>query len=311
MNILLTAIGSMSAECAITKLKSNGHYIVGCDIYPKEWHYESGLCDCFYQAPFATNKDEYIEFLLNICHKHKIDLLIPLTDLEIDVINDARSLFEKANIKLGMQSSEVLKVARNKFTLFKTFENDDFVPSVPTYLLSELKSEISYPCVAKPYNGRSSEGLVYAQNKEQLDSIKNIGNYIVQEKISGSIFTVDYVRDGSNDIDMAVAREELLRTKNGAGLTVKIVNDNQLFKLVSHIGNKLNINGCVNMEFILNDNKYYLIDINPRFSAGVAFSVVSGYDMINNHINCFIGHRIDNPIEVSEKIIIKKYQEVC
>ena len=43
MNILLTAIGSMSAKCAINQLKTTGHNIIGCDIYPKEWHTESTL----------------------------------------------------------------------------------------------------------------------------------------------------------------------------------------------------------------------------------------------------------------------------
>lgn len=41
MRILITAIGSMSAECAIKHLKNAGHFVVGCDIYPQEWHYET------------------------------------------------------------------------------------------------------------------------------------------------------------------------------------------------------------------------------------------------------------------------------
>ena len=59
MNILLTAIGSMSAKCAINQLKTTGHNIIGCDIYPKEWHTESKLCDYFYQAPYATDEEKY------------------------------------------------------------------------------------------------------------------------------------------------------------------------------------------------------------------------------------------------------------
>ena len=111
-------------------------------------------------------------------------------------------------------------------------------------------------------------------------------------------------------VDCVVPRQELLRTSNGAGLTVQIVSDESLIKLVSYIGNKLNINGCVNMEFILNNGNYYLIDINPRFSAGVAFSIVSGYDMIINHIRCFCNQSVDAQIALEEKIIIKIYEEV-
>ena len=108
----------------------------------------------------------------------------------------------------------------------------------------------------------------------------------------------------------SVSREELLRTKNGAGLTVRICNDQKLQNLVSHIGERLNINGCVNMEFIGYYDNYYLIDINPRFSAGIAFSVLSGYDMVNNNLRCFMGKEIDPPINIEENLIIKKYKEV-
>lgn len=310
MNILITAIGSMSADCAIKRLKESGNFVVGCDIYPGEWHSETSLCDLFYQAPLATEKQKYIDFLLDICRKHCIECLIPLTDLEIDVINEFRGAFNQSNVTLCMQSEKVLNIARNKFTLFKTFENDDLVPSVPTVMLSDTSAIINYPCVAKPYNGRSSEGLLYIQSENQLKSIKNKDCYIVQDKIEGPIYTVDYIRSSSSGKDMAIPRVELLRTKNGAGLTVEIKNNEYIKNLVSYIGGKLDINGCVNMEFIEHNQKYYLIDINPRFSAGVAFSVLTGYDMINNHVRCFIDQEIDDAISLSERLMIKKYVEV-
>ena len=63
MTVLVTAIGSFSADCVITTLKSKGHKVVGCDIYPAIWHAVSKDCDNVYQAPFATKEQEYISFL--------------------------------------------------------------------------------------------------------------------------------------------------------------------------------------------------------------------------------------------------------
>jgi len=310
MRLLLTAIGSMSAECAINKLKSAGHYIVGCDIYPREWHYETKLCDAFYQTPFATKENEYVDFLINLCKKEDLKFIIPLTDLEIDVVDSHRFVFEENGIILCMQDPETLMIVRNKYLLYKYFENDVNVPSIKSCLLSDLDSNMIYPCIAKPYNGRSSEGLIRNATKEQILAIENKNLYLIQEEKIGDVYTVDYCRSRKFNLDVAVPRKELLRTKNGAGLTIQTIPDDSLVSLTSYIGNKLDINGCVNMEFILNEDKYYLIDINPRFSAGVAFSVMSGYDMISNHLNCFIGENIQKQIELKERIIIKKYQEV-
>lgn len=64
------------------------------------------------------------------------------------------------------------------------------------------------------------------------------------------------------------------------------------------------------MEFILNNGKYYLIDINPRFSAGIAFTICSGYNVVLNHLRCFNNEDIDKQIDIKEQIIIKKYDEV-
>lgn len=310
MRILITAIGSMSAECAIQKLKEQGHFVVGCDIYPAEWHYETKLCDLFYQAPFATNEVEYVNFLINVCKDNHLKYIIPLTDLEIDIINKNRKIFEDNTLILCMQSEEVLKVARDKYKLYKEFENDEKVPSVRTYIADNIPDNFLFPCIAKPYNGRSSEGLMRNVSREQIATIGDKNNYIVQEQLSGNVFTVDYVRSSKYKADASVPRQELLRTKNGAGLTIRTCSDSILINLTSYIGNRLNINGCVNMEFIYNKGYYYLIDINPRFSAGVAFSVISGYDMITNHLRCFNGERIDDPIAIDDRIIIKKYEEV-
>lgn len=311
MRILVTAIGSMSAECAINKLKKSGNYVIGCDIYPKEWHYEATLCDKFYQAPFATECKEYIQFLLDVCSENDLSYIIPLTDLEIDVINRNRASFDEKGIILCMQSEKVLDIVRNKYKLYKFFANDDNVPSVKTCLLTELYDTMTYPCIAKPYNGRSSEGLIRNASKEQILAISDKENYIIQEQIEGNVFTVDYCRSGKSGMACAVPRQELLRTKNGAGLTVKTSCDENLLRLVSYIGDKLDVNGCVNMEFIKNGDKYYLIDINPRFSAGIAFSVMQGYDMVNNHVRCFNNEDIDGQIDMTERILIKKYQEVA
>ena len=308
MNILLTAIGSMSALCAIKKLHEAGHKVIGCDIYPEEWHYEASLCDVFKQAPYA-NTEEYIPFLIQLAKENDVKYIFPLTDLEIDIVNGKREVFEKEGIVVCISSKETLAVARNKYVLFKTFEDDDKVLSVPTLTSVDDLSTLTYPCVAKPKGGRSSEGLCYLESANQLNNIKDKTNYIFQEKISGSICTIDYVRDVETGKCFCVPREELLRTKNGAGTTVKVFHDKALEDLVDYIGQKLNICGAVNMEFIKNENGYYLIDINPRFSAGIAFSCKTGYDFINAHLACFMDNEIPAPVAFTEKIEIKYFVE--
>lgn len=307
-SVLVTAIGSFSADCVVNSLKAKGYKVVGCDIYPSRWHAVSKDCDSVYQAPFATNEREYISFLLEACKKEQVDCIFPLTDLEIDVLNRHRVEFADANVSVFIQSETCLNIARDKFAMYRLFKDDENV-NVPHSVCSEkLGLNFPIPAIAKPINGRSSEGLKRITRSEELKEFVGMTNYIIQQNVPGSVFTVDYVRDSFGN-DFAVPREELLRTKNGAGTTVRVFSDELLSKTVSYIGDKLGIIGCVNMEFIFNDSKYYLIDINPRFSAGVAFSNFVGYDMVTNHLKAVIGECISSPIEYKEQIVCKRYKE--
>ena len=307
MNILVTAIGSMSAERVITQLKIIGNLVVGCDIYPKEWHYESTLCDYFYQAPYATTGIEYCKFLIETCKKHNINYIVPLTDLEIDVINKNRELF--TGIILCMPNSDIIKIVRNKYELYKYFEHDSIIKVPTTWTLNNYKIRYN-TVVAKMVNSRSSQGLLIKPTFEQLMAIDNKSNYIVQQYIDGNVCTIDYCRSAKDNEDVIIIREELIRTSNGAGLTVKLFNDEKLKTMVSHIGKRLDINGAICIEFIHNNDNYYLIDINPRFSAGIDFSFNAGYDIVTNHMNCFNNLPIDKQIKIEEKILIKKYTTI-
>lgn len=51
--ILVTAIGSSAAGIVIKELQRYGFYVVGTDIYPKEWLVDSFRADGFYQVPRA------------------------------------------------------------------------------------------------------------------------------------------------------------------------------------------------------------------------------------------------------------------
>ncbi|WP_300549009.1 ATP-grasp domain-containing protein [uncultured Bacteroides sp.] len=310
MNILVTAIGSFSADCVINTLRSHRHFVVGCDIYPSEWHTVSKDCNVVYQVPFATKEKEYINSLLHICTKHKVKYVFPLTDLEIDVLNKYRQEFKDNGVLLCIQSVACLEVARDKYKMYRLFKDDPTV-KVPLSVFScNLAEDFPLPAIAKPVNGRSSEGLQRIHHREDLLRMKEVDGYIIQELLDGNVYTIDYVRNASTKSDFAIPREELLRTKNGAGTTVRIVPNEYLMNVSSYIGNKLDLNGCVNMEFIHHENAYYLIDINPRFSAGVAFSNFVGYDMVTSHLNCFADNEdIISPIDYKEQLLCKRYKE--
>lgn len=308
MNILVTAIGSMSAECVISTLKRKGHTVFGCDIYPSEWHSISNACKKVYLAPPAIDESNYINFLNRIIQENNISFIFPLTDIEIDIIRQNKERNLDKNVTFCISNNNALSIARNKYNLYLAFKDDNRITSLHTLLSSDPDAiNLSLPCIAKPCNGRSSEGIKRIFSQEELLQACKLENYIIQEYIKGPVYTIDYVRSSKTQNDFCILREELLRTSNGAGTVVRITNNKKLKELASIIGQKLNINGCVNMEFIENNNKFYLIDINPRFSAGIGFSCLTGYDMVTSHLNCYLQQDILPGIVYNEQIMRKRF----
>ncbi|MFV0201305.1 ATP-grasp domain-containing protein [Empedobacter falsenii] len=307
-NVLVTAIGSFSATTVINSLNEDSRInkVYGCDIYPKEWHYISKECVEVFKAPLVSQEKEYLQFIKKIVSIYNIDIIIPLTDIEVDFFNQYRDHFNDILVTIG--SSEFLSLARDKYKLNNYLSSKDIkIPK--TYGFNELNKEL-FPLIGKPKNGRSSEGIVYLQNYSDLSPYFNYGDYIFQEIINGEIITIDMVRDDRNNSIAIIPRKELIRTKNGAGTTVELLCDEHLVQLSSDISQNLNATGAYNIEFIATSHDFYLIDVNPRFSAGIGFTHTMGYNMVSNMINYYTNSPIEEVIEYKHMIVQKQMQEV-
>ena len=115
--VVVTAIGSFSADIVIKKCRENGIRIIGCDVYPGEWIADAGNVDAFYQVPYASDTDHYIETMLSICRKEGAKAVIPLTDAEIDVFNLHRPEFGAINVALCMSEKACIGLLRDKTEL--------------------------------------------------------------------------------------------------------------------------------------------------------------------------------------------------
>lgn len=312
--VLVTAIGSFAADVVIKNLKKQGYKVIGCDIYNKEWIVDAYNVDEFFQVPKVSEAVAYLEFMLDICQRKSVNFIFPLTDIEVDFYNKHRKEFEDKGVCLCISEKKAIDICRNKKILNQYLQENNVCRVIPTYTVNDLNIEaLEYPVIAKPYNGRSSQGLSYIDTREQMQNFlsrNDVIDYIIQPKIEGAILTVDVVRDANSGETICIARRELLRTLNGAGTSVYVFGDKELEMQCAKIADLLNVKGCVNFEFIeTNAKEKYFLECNPRFSGGVEFSCLAGYDCIANHIRCFSGEKIQKRDAIRNQYIARKYEE--
>ena len=73
-------------------------------------------------------------------------------------------------------------------------------------------------------------------------------------------------------------------------------------RIAAHAG----IVGVVNMEFIVRGNECWFLEVNPRFSGGLGFSLAAGVDFTACEIACHDGDLLSPPVCVQPMTIVRR-----
>ena len=150
-----------------------------------------------------------------------------------------------------------------------------------------------FPAMVKPRSGRSSLGqAVAAEEKSYQTALAGREDCIVQPFLEGDVFCVDVARDAFGHT-RAAARQELLRNKSGLGMTVEVLPGHPLEAVCAAIAEAVGLVGVVNMEFIRHGDDFFFLEVNPRFSGGVGFSMAAGMDFAEMMLCCHSGGSVE------------------
>lgn len=306
---LFTAVGSASAPCAIAQIRALGHRVIGCDLYPQAWNAASNEVDAFFQAEPASSADAYLSQMTQAVCRERVDYLIPLTDVEVDLLCARKDHFAALGCTVCTPDEPVVRLCRNKLHMARALEQSGVCRTIPTCSpYGHVPQDGDFPIMLKPVGGRSSQGQVVARNREQyLAALAGRDDYIAQPYIDGNVFTVDVARDSYGQVQ-ALCRQELLRTSNGLGTTVRMLPGHPLEAVCAAIAAQAGIVGVVNMEFIGREEEFYFLEVNPRFSGGVGFSIAAGVDFAALEVACFGGERIGPRPEVRPMTLTRRIQ---
>lgn len=285
IRVLISGIGSTNALNVIKGLKKQKDFdvfIVGTDTNEKDNIANSNFCDKFFKVPLAIEEDKYIKTIAYIINSESIDLLIPIVDIELEVIARNRDIFNEST-SLLLSSYETIMICNDKFKTYKFF-NKLGIPTAKTIFirdkdLNNIKTYLNnlnmdFPVIAKPKKGLSSRDVYEIQSEEEIFLIKRIKEPIIQEKVFGQEYTIDIFCDGKKLIS-AVPRERI-ETRLGICYKGKTEKDDRLINYVEKIAEKLDIRGPANIQCFKNDGEVKFIEINPRFSGGLPLTIAAG-----------------------------------
>ncbi len=283
INILITGVGSTTSQSVIKGFKKQDIFdvnIIGIDINNKKEIAGSTFCNKFYKVPLAVEEDEYLSAIIDIIKKESIELVIPINDIELEIISKNRYRLEKDAFLLVSPYNTVI-TCNDKFKTYEFLKSID-LPCPKTITINKnlnlneqiSKAKLKYPLIAKPRRGVSSRDVYHIYDKEDLILIKRIKDPIIQEKITGKEYTIDIFCD-NNKIICAIPR---LRIETRAGISYKgiTVKEQGLIDYAKKISEVLNIIGPANIQCFKEKDLIKIIEINPRFSGGLPLTIAAG-----------------------------------
>lgn len=250
--------------------------------------YAENTVDAVYQIPYPSSGiDALLERLDHIQAHDPIGILVPTLDAEILPLITAQAALAERGIKTLLPSLDSFR-ARSKERLAELVAGTGM--SLPqstsvftTDELTKTAETMRYPMMVK---GPYYDAHKVHSPSELSEAFHRImaewgGPVIVQEFITGEEFNIAAVSDGEGRTLAACAIRKSVRSDKGKGFGGIVVDDPEMTALGNELMQKLEWNGPCELEFIQDaaTEKYYLLEINPRFPAWIDFPSTFGYNL--------------------------------
>ena len=324
-NVFVTGVGGGGNGEQLVKalrLSTIAYRIIGSDLSISAA--KQSCADVCVELPKA-NDPSYLEKLMLICAREKVDVLLPGSEPELRVIS-ANAEMIRQQVKLVAVNDQGLievcsdKFKTNKFLLENGFDRPEswFISS-----LSDLEPINTFPLIIKPLVGGGSQNVYLIQDFAELNMIAAFllgyfDSILVQEYVgrADQEFTVGVLFDGDGNLINSIALNRFILTslsnrirvqnrtgRSDLGETLAIssgvsqgrVDDfPEVRKYCERVGLALGARYAINVQCRLVDGKPMIFEINPRFSGTSSIRAMLGVNepdlLIRKHV---LGELID------------------
>lgn len=315
MNILILSAGTRNKIVQYFKkaLEGKGFVIAtDCsDLAPAIYD-----ADKYYIVPKMI-ENGYLDVILNICDKEKVDGVLSLIDPELSFLAEHTEDFKAVGTTVIGSSYELCEMALDKMQMYEWLVKHQY-KCAKSYMNKKVFYEdvengrITYPVFVKPARGSASIAISKAYDEETVDLfLAHDGGLMIQEFLSGQEIGADvYIDIISGEVVSIFTKK---KQKMRAGETDKAVSfkDERLFALIEKFVLEAGYRGQIDMDIFDIGGEYYISEVNPRFGGGYPHAYECGCDHMELILHNLQGRVNEKNIGVYEEgIYMMKYNEV-
>ena len=252
--------------------------VIGVDQKPFSKSFHTKYIDRFI---LIGSNDDYIDSLVKIININDIDLFFPTNSQEMEKVLLNKFKFNKTLDYLG--SYESFYKMNNKLALANLCENIGV--KMPSY--SKKFDKIAYPFVIKPTQSSASKGVLYINNKNDVQFAKQLfknKEYIIQQYIEGvGIGYSVFAKNGEIVVGYGHKRLAEYPITGGSSMYRESYDDDRMVESAKRIIKDVRWSGFAMFEFKLSkNNELFLIEVNPRIWGSINQGLANGVNYFSD-----------------------------
>lgn len=277
-NILITSISDkIPLLDIIMETIKNNQYNINVFIADSN---QNCVASYYHKDFWKMPRDESLDKLsiIDFCKKNNIKLIIPTRDGELFFWSKLKDELNNLGITVLISSINSVKICYDKL-LFSTIEISNNAVVIPTF--RELDRVTSDRVVVKERFGSGSSYIGLNLNKQDaIELAKTMKNPVFQPYKDGKEYSVDIYCDLKGGYIGSISRERVL-VKNGESKVTTTFYDEQIDHICKNFTLKNKFCGPLVLQYIKNNNNYYIIECNTRFGGASTLSIKAGLDVFN------------------------------
>ena len=205
----------------------------------------------------------YIPALQRLCAQHQVGAVLPLTDLDIEVLAQARA---ERLLPAFVPSVEVARATYDKYEAHLLLQRHS-LPSPPTVLGEDDLDGLDYPVMVKPRRGSGARSIHLARDASEARFFVGYVSEptMVQRAMSGPELSLDCLGDLDGVCLNAIPRT-MLESRGGESIKGAVVRDDELIELGRLTMETLGICGPATIQVFRDPELGLAItDVNTRF----------------------------------------------
>lgn len=254
----------------------------------------------------------YIEMLIDICVKNRINLLIPTIDTDLLILSENRDKFQAVGTRVLISDPNMIRICRDKNNTSQFFVDCGLKAPMPVNDWKKYHSD--FPAFIKPKDGSSSVNAFKAENTEELKTYAGrIEDYIVQPFVEGTEYTIDICCDFDGNPIWIVPRERVA-VRAGEVLKTRICMDLVMINEAKALIEKFKPCGPITVQLIREkeSGQDYFIEINPRFGGGAPLSMKAGARSAESILKLLSGEKAVYSEDIANHAVYSRFdQSVC